>query len=98
MGIVLSRRREGACAALRWQGLVNRYQCGAMVAPGEVLERALPLGLRGLAGWLAPLLPRLARRWIAAGVGCDSTIEMSEPSPGRAARPNTDEDRVTAHD
>lgn len=81
LGILLSGRRQGACAAVRWQGPLNRYQCGAMVAPRDVLEEALPLALHGLAGGLASMLPRLARRWIAAGVGCDSTIELDDQSP-----------------
>ncbi len=75
LGIVLSGTRHGACRALRWQAENSAYRCGAMTAPNEVAREALPLGLK----WLSPLtawaLRRLAGRWIAAGQGCDSTLE-----------------------
>jgi hypothetical protein len=69
LGVLISRRRHGACDALRWQGAELRYVCGAVSDPRAVL----PDGLR----WLSPLLSRLARRWIAAGSGCDSTVEAA---------------------
>ncbi|KQP14253.1 hypothetical protein [Pseudorhodoferax sp. Leaf267] len=53
LGVLLSRRRHGACSALRWDDGQQRYLCGALDRP-----------------WLAPL----ARRWIAAGIGCDADI------------------------
>ena len=34
-------------------------------------------------GWRA----RLARRWIAAGIGCDSPDSVSAPGPGRQSAP-----------
>ncbi|MBQ0920722.1 hypothetical protein KBW71_20000 [Hydrogenophaga aromaticivorans] len=55
LGQVISRKRHGACDALRWSD-----------AEGV-------LGPRWR--WAAPLLRRLARRWIAAGVGCDATLQ-----------------------
>lgn len=62
LGMLLSRRRQGPCAALRWDAARQRYLCGA-------------LDVR----WLAPL----ARRWIAAGSGCDAQVTV-EPcdAPG----------------
>ena len=66
LGILLSARRHGSCAALRWNDSGSRYTCGAVSAPADVL----PALLRPL----APLLGRLARRWISAGSGCDSTL------------------------
>lgn len=67
LGMLLSARRRGACAALRWDGAACRYVCGAVSEPAAVLPRLLqPLGRVA-----APLLARLARRWIAAGTGCD---------------------------
>ncbi|MGP1681396.1 MAG: hypothetical protein ACTS8S_03600 [Giesbergeria sp.] len=67
LGILVSRRRTGACAALRWDGAQRRYVCGLIAAPAEVT------------GWKAPRLlravRRIAQRQIAAGTGCDADIE-----------------------
>ena len=67
IGVLVSGRRHGACSALRWQADGQRYLC-AMVADPRAVWPRLPTGLR------APLM-RLARRWIAAGAGCDSDLE-----------------------
>jgi hypothetical protein len=75
LGVVLSGHRHGACKALRWSEASAIYRCGAISDPADVLKQALPTPLRGLAPFAAPVLGRLARRWIAAGVGCDSTLE-----------------------
>jgi len=75
LGMVLSRRRSGACSALRWDAAAKLYRCGAISAP----ETVLPQRLR----WAAPWLTRLARRWIAAGRGCDSTLQ---PLPDTSSR------------
>lgn len=40
VGIVLSRRRQGACAALRWQAGEARYRCGA-IGRWPLLDRLL---------------------------------------------------------
>ncbi|BDT69297.1 hypothetical protein os1_34870 [Comamonadaceae bacterium OS-1] len=68
LGILLSGRRRGACAALRWDDAQARYLCGAIAQPATVL------GPRWR--WAAPVLGRWARRWVAAGIGCDSTLEV----------------------
>ncbi len=65
LGIVLSGRATGACAALVWREEEHRYLCGALVTP----ER--------FAGAMSPLLVRLARRWISAGSGCDSSVVVA---------------------
>lgn len=78
LGIIFSRRRSGSCDALRWDAGLKQYRCGAIVAPREVLTQSLPRGLRGIAPVLAPVLRRVALRWIAAGVGCDSNLEVEE--------------------
>lgn len=72
LGMLLSRKRLGACTALRWDEANRLYRCGALTQPRSVL----PPGFR----WCAPLLQRLARRWIAAGVGCDASLEVVTPS------------------
>lgn len=60
LGMVLSRKRVGACVALRWDAEQRLYRCGALT------------GTRGVLRWLA-------RRWIAAGVGCDAGLEVATP-------------------
>lgn len=71
LGMLVSRRRRGACRALRWREAEYRYVCGMLAEPLAVL------GWRGrLARALEPALRRLARRWIAAGRGCDATLEV----------------------
>jgi hypothetical protein len=76
LGMLVSGRRRGACAALRWQADAQRYDCAVASDPGSVWPR-LPLALQ------APLM-QLARRWIAAGAGCDSDLEaeVAAPVPG----------------
>ena len=72
LGMVLSRKRVGACNALRWDAAGAMYRCGVMTEPRSVLSP----GWR----WLSPVLKPLARRWIAAGVGCDASLEVATPS------------------
>ena len=85
LGMVLSGRRTGACRALLWDGALAQYRCGAVQAPRATLEQALPSALRWLARWLAPVLRRAALRGIAAGQGCDSSLEPEPASPGPVA-------------
>jgi hypothetical protein len=62
LGILVSRRRQGRCAALNWDDGSGRYRCGLLATWSD-------------SRW--PSLARFARyivqRWIAAGHGCDST-------------------------
>jgi hypothetical protein len=82
VGMLVSRRRTGACAAVTWVEEEQRYRCGVVLAPAAHLPRwlrAMPrAGQRGLV--------RLALRFIAAGKGCDSDAEL-EPAPGAAEPP-----------
>jgi hypothetical protein len=71
LGQVISRRRTGACDALRWDADGGLYRCGVL-SDTEGL-----LGPRWR--WAAPLWRRLARRWIAAGVGCDAAMDVDQP-------------------
>ncbi len=58
LGVLVSRRLSGPCAALRWDHAGRHYRCG-------LVSRDRPW-------WSA-----LARRWIAAGRGCDSDAEVA---------------------
>lgn len=75
LGVLLSGRRRGACNALQWSAAQGLYRCAAVQAPRQALQEARWPVLRGLARPLAGLLGALAGRWIAAGQGCDSTVE-----------------------
>ena len=81
LGMVLSGARSGACRALSWHDEGSRYRCGAIDEPLDVLARCLPRGLAWFGKPLAAVLPGLARRWIAAGSGCDSTLLPQPPAP-----------------
>jgi hypothetical protein len=84
VGMLVSRRRTGACAAVTWVEAEQRYRCGVVLAPAG----HLPRWLRALPGqrWLERGAVRLALRFIAAGKGCDSDAEL-EPTPEAAAPP-----------
>ena len=68
LGMVLSGRCTGACAAVRWDASQARYLCGAIRQPADVVSPHLR--------WAAPLLGRWAKRWVAAGIGCDAALEV----------------------
>lgn len=70
LGTVLSLKRMGRCKALRWSDAQQRYLCGAITDA----RGALPRGLK----WLAPALSRMARRWTASGIGCDTKSSFIE--------------------
>ncbi len=84
LGMLLSGRRTGACAALRWDAPAGRYQCGAITDTEAAWRGRLPRMLQGSwLRWVTPPLRRLALRWIAAGHGCDSTLQPEGPArPG----------------
>jgi hypothetical protein len=69
VGMLVSRRRQGACRALQWQAEASRYRCGMVVDP----QRYLPRPLAALAPWVS----RLTLRLIAGGKGCDSDAQVS---------------------
>lgn len=73
LGVLVSRRRTGACAALRWSDAQARYQCGMVTDPGGVTGLNHP--------WAQRALSALARRWIAAGVGCDAQLDANNMEP-----------------
>ena len=69
LGMLVSRRRSGACVARQWQEADHRYSCAMVAAPAAVMP--------WLPSWATRSVRSLARRWIAAGVGCDSDLESS---------------------
>ena len=81
VGMLVSGRRHGACAALRWEATGRWYRCGLIgprVAVAHVL-RALPRAwlVRAALVGLAPLLAQLGARWVGAGIGCDCSLEVA---------------------
>lgn len=75
LGILLFRKRTGACPALRWDSAANHYRCGALVDARATASQAMPSALQGLVPSVALLLRHGAARWIASGSGCDSSLE-----------------------
>lgn len=73
LGMLLSRRRTGACAALRWEAVQARYVCGA------ITDAARVWGVPWLPPFLARWLAWWARRWVAAGKGCDASLDVQRP-------------------
>ena len=67
LGIAVSRRRSGACAALRWVDTERRYRCGLL---GDHGAGAAPAGKLPMS-----MSRRLVARWIGAGAGCDCDLE-----------------------
>jgi hypothetical protein len=80
LGVALSGRRHGSCVALRWDAAGLSYRCGALVDAAKVLRSGLPhlpgFTLPVLARWL----PKLARRWVAVGTGCDCDMDVPDQS------------------
>ena len=67
VGALVSRRRSGACAALRWNEKASRYTCGLISDPQRVLGLRWHMATR--------LISALATRLVSAGKGCDSDAE-----------------------
>jgi hypothetical protein len=66
VGMLLSRKRRGACDLLRWSVARQRYLCGLLSAADD---GRVP-GVWGSV-WLS-----WARRVISAGSGCDANLEV----------------------
>lgn len=86
VGMVVSRKRHGACVALVWSEVAGRYHCGLMLAAGSEAVEAGPVAARALLRWPKPvraLALRWVRRLISAGSGCDASLEVgADPSAG----------------
>jgi hypothetical protein len=76
VGMLVSRKRHGACVLLRWSNAQGRYVCGLLADAPDTAGPADPLW-RG--GWRR-LWRAWARRLISAGSGCDASIEVTAPS------------------
>lgn len=73
IGLLLTRRRRGACVAVQWDDGAGRYVCGMVASPAHLL----PAGLRALSA----MVSRWARRFIAAGQGCDCDLSLEDDAP-----------------
>lgn len=71
VGMLVSRKRRGACDLLRWSDAQGRYLCGLLVDAGQSQGR-WAIWRRVWHAW--------ARRLISAGSGCDASIEVAPPS------------------
>ena len=63
VGVLVSRRWRGTCAALVWDETQQRYLCGALQQARRVPTIGAALGA-------------LMSRWMAASTGCDSDAEL----------------------
>ena len=79
LGMLVSGRRQGACDALRWDEGARRYHCALVSGPSDLWPR-LPAAL-------GRPLQALARRWIAAGAGCDCDAEVEAVLPDGTGAP-----------
>jgi hypothetical protein len=59
---------RGACRALSWHATGHRHVCGLLEEPRRYL--------RWLPSWLEKPAIAWFRRSIAAGIGCDSNLEV----------------------
>ena len=75
LGVLVSRRRRGACSALRWSDADQRYWCGMVADPAAVTGMTHP--------WAVRAMSALARRWIASGIGCDARLDAQVLPPGQ---------------
>ncbi len=78
IGMVVSRKRYGACVALSWSPAQGRYLCGVLASALRAQAQAA-----SVSGWRGPVQRAVAglrwrwvRRHIAAGVGCDADLVL----------------------
>lgn len=65
---IMFLRRSGSCPAIVWQSHINRYECGMVISPSQH-HRLIPLCADSV-------LTGIFKRWIAAGIGCDSDVDV----------------------
>ena len=81
MGALLTLRTSGPCQWLQWHAASRTYRCGVLATTDP---SALPEGSGRFKRWWQARLHRAARRWIAAGIGCDCS--MDDPPAENANR------------
>ncbi|MCH8180545.1 MAG: hypothetical protein IIA02_12295 [Proteobacteria bacterium] len=74
VGMLVSRKRRGACHALVWSAGEGRYHCGLMLSGQAGVGRG--------ARWWSGLWRAWVRRLIAAGSGCDAALEVASGGVG----------------
>ena len=82
LGVLISGRRRGACDALVWHEPTALYRCGALHDAPATLERVWPRVPGPIRSLAAALFTRAGARWIAAGKGCDCSLEPSNAHGG----------------
>jgi hypothetical protein len=70
LGVAITHKVRGPCRALVWSPLSLGYRCGVLTSPRRFV-RWLPV----------QLVQRIARRWIAAGTGCDAELRRLDVDP-----------------
>lgn len=99
VGMLVSRKRHGACVALRWVeadtlsagrmdravGGASAYRCGLITAPHEQLPAWLQQRWPALGRMLSSVLQRVAVRFISAGSGCDADLLVEPARPSAPA-------------
>jgi hypothetical protein len=66
IGMLASLSRRGRCKVLAWDATHRRYRCGLLPPAADGPPRPQTLRWR----------ERLLRRWIGAGIGCDSAASV----------------------
>jgi hypothetical protein len=72
MGALLTLRTSGPCQWLQWHADSRTYRCGVLASTDP---KTLPAHAGGLKRWWRSRLHAAARRWIAAGIGCDCSMD-----------------------
>jgi hypothetical protein len=70
LGMLLSLRVRGRCRLLRFDASQSRYRCGLMPQVNSA-----PAARRRSRG----LVQAMVARWIGAGLGCDSSVQVVAP-------------------
>ena len=73
LGVLVSRRRRGACVALRWSDRDQRYWCGMVAEPASVTGWRHPWVVRGLS-LLATLALLPCSLWLLAQADLTSQL------------------------